>query len=324
MRVAPVLGVVLLSSAAACTAEIQNHPRLPSDPANGSVANTPSHPWTIVWRTRPQDGYLWDLCFSPDGKAIVTAGYDRTARVWDAQTGRQKLILRGHSDALYNVSYSPDGTKILTSAEGCPGESKLWDAQSGSLLHTIKGCRGEFSEDGLRLLTIEGLNGSGMEFYRFSDAITGQTLAPFNGEDFHPRSWHHLGFQAASGILSSAALMHHTRLSRCQSVYLDHGGDVHSIVDAGTGKQVSSFSEPRVGAAILSPDGTWVATCSMNDRSQPYGNVLKVWDARSGTLSAVLQGHSVRVIAMAWSPLGDKLVTTGEDRTAVLWSVPRI
>ena len=34
--------------------------------------------------------------FSPDGTRIVTASWDKTARIWDAATGKEITVLRGH------------------------------------------------------------------------------------------------------------------------------------------------------------------------------------------------------------------------------------
>ena len=34
--------------------------------------------------------------FSPDGTRIVTASDDKTARIWDAATGKELTVLRGH------------------------------------------------------------------------------------------------------------------------------------------------------------------------------------------------------------------------------------
>jgi WD40 repeat protein len=51
---------------------------------------------------------------SPDSKFIVTASRDKTAIVWDADSGRSVAVLRGHSDVLTDAKFSPDGEVIVT------------------------------------------------------------------------------------------------------------------------------------------------------------------------------------------------------------------
>ena len=38
--------------------------------------------------------------FSPDGARVVTASRDGTARLWDAATGAETAVLRGHEDGV--------------------------------------------------------------------------------------------------------------------------------------------------------------------------------------------------------------------------------
>jgi WD40 repeat protein len=72
-----------------------------------------------------------------DGKRIVTASQDKTAKVWDAETGRNLVTLRGHTDWVWAVAYSPDGARIAT---GGPDRSvRIWDATSGRPLMTLTG-----------------------------------------------------------------------------------------------------------------------------------------------------------------------------------------
>ena len=55
------------------------------------------------------------VCFSPDGKLIVTGSYDKQAMIWDGIVGvRIGEPLKGHSDKINSVSYSPDGKQIVT------------------------------------------------------------------------------------------------------------------------------------------------------------------------------------------------------------------
>ncbi|MGE0400919.1 MAG: WD40 repeat domain-containing protein, partial [Kofleriaceae bacterium] len=63
-----------------------------------------------------EDGYNANrLAMSNDGARIAGAMADRSIRIWDANTGKQLSLLRGHSDLVMDVSFSPDGN-LLASA----------------------------------------------------------------------------------------------------------------------------------------------------------------------------------------------------------------
>ncbi len=58
--------------------------------------------------------------FSPDGKRILTAS-ERTAKIWDVETGALIHTLQGHTQAIQSASFSPDGSSILTGSEDNTG-----------------------------------------------------------------------------------------------------------------------------------------------------------------------------------------------------------
>ena len=59
-------------------------------------------------------GGVLSASYNPKGQRIVTAGADKTAKIWDAQTGKELLTLIGHNHWVYSVVYSPDGKRIAT------------------------------------------------------------------------------------------------------------------------------------------------------------------------------------------------------------------
>ena len=62
---------------------------------------------------------------------------DRTAKIWDTQSGALVHTLGGHTDTVYAVSFSRDGKLIATSS--WDNTARVWDAATGAALHTLKG-----------------------------------------------------------------------------------------------------------------------------------------------------------------------------------------
>jgi WD40 repeat protein len=61
---------------------------------------------------------LNEVAFSPDGKLLLSASYDGSARLWDRESGTELYRFRGHRDYLWSVAFSPDGKWILTAGGG--------------------------------------------------------------------------------------------------------------------------------------------------------------------------------------------------------------
>jgi len=63
--------------------------------------------------------------FSPDGSRIVTASWDKTARIWDAASAKEVAVLRGHENIVSSAAFSPDGSRIVTASED--ETARIWD-----------------------------------------------------------------------------------------------------------------------------------------------------------------------------------------------------
>ena len=75
------------------------------------------------------EGFITYAAWSPDNEHIVTAGKDRTARVWYAQTGHLLFSLEGHAGSVLHAAYRGDGRRIVTSSSD--QTARIWDAGSG-------------------------------------------------------------------------------------------------------------------------------------------------------------------------------------------------
>ena len=62
--------------------------------------------------------------FSPDGKLVVTASDDKTARLWNVASGQKPQELLGHQGAVVYAAFSPDGKPVVTVS--VDGTARLW------------------------------------------------------------------------------------------------------------------------------------------------------------------------------------------------------
>ena len=83
---------------------------------------------------RDSQDRVFAVAFSPDGKTIVTASYDKTARLWDTQNGNELATLN-HQAMVKAATFSPDGKTIATASND--KTARLWDTKNGNELTTL-------------------------------------------------------------------------------------------------------------------------------------------------------------------------------------------
>jgi WD40 repeat protein len=95
---------------------------------------------------------VWSVAYSPDGERLITAG--RAATIWDANSGQQLIVLRGHVGTVVQAVFNRDGRMVATASRD--GTAKIWESATGTNLLTLyggnEGAGGlNFNPDGTRL-----------------------------------------------------------------------------------------------------------------------------------------------------------------------------
>lgn len=183
--------------------------------------------------------------FSPDGRRIVTASIDKTARVWNAENGLPISPPMLHAGGVLYASFSPDGLRIVTARGGesfGASAAQVWDAASGQpvlppLPHADGVLLAVFSPDGRRIATASADSSA-----RVWDAASGEALTPLLR---HFRQVTQVAFSPDSQLVATACAANQAR-----------------IWNAATGEPVTPplLHPEAVMSVAFSPDGQRVVT----------------------------------------------------------------
>jgi WD40 repeat protein/thioredoxin-related protein len=96
------------------------------------------------------------VAVSPNGRLILSSGYDETVRLWDTETGREVRQLQGHKGMVHKVAFGDAGRRAVTA--GADGTVRVWDTETGQQLRKLEGHEGPvlgvaISADGKQVLS---------------------------------------------------------------------------------------------------------------------------------------------------------------------------
>lgn len=226
--------------------------------------------------------------FSPDGRYILSASRDNTARLWDSQTGQAIRTFTGHTDSVQTAVFSPDGNSVLSAS--LDQTVRVWNTQTGAALRTLTGhtaavMMANFSPDGKYIIT-----GSRDDTVRLWDAQTGESLHTFTG---HTGDVMTAYFSLDGKTIVSASLDYTARLWDVASKRLLH-----------------TFTNPDyVRNAVFSVDGNTVMTVDLD-------GAVRIWDVQSGENIGTVE--QIEIATAALSP-DSKYIATAARNHAGLW-----
>ncbi len=239
------------------------------------------------------------VALSADGKLVLSAGLDRTLRVWDAETGKELRRLEGddgHKQPVYSVLFAPEGRLALAISED---RATLWDVDAGKLVNGIyfqEGVSGHgyFLKGAAYLLTFNG---------RTHDCIVWRIdQAPRPGGMFKtPLSSRILKFPGPKMAVYSIAI-------DPEGKHIAFGGYRDIVLyEVVTGKEVARLEGHTdiVLSLAFSPDGKRLV-------SGGEDLALRLWNLETGKTLAKREGkdgHHSQVVCVAFAPDGKRVLT---------------
>ncbi len=236
--------------------------------------------------------HVTTVSFSPDGRQVLSASHDRTAKIWDAATGEQRVSIL-HADKVRTAQYNAAGNCFVTAS--ADGTARVWNATNGQpitppLPHHGDVIGAEFSPDGQSVLT-----GSEDKMARIWDANRGELKRELHGH---------------SGGITTARFSPDGQMVATGS---KRGGI--RIWSADTGRQLHGLghgNDSPIAALAFSPDGGRLVSAS-------YDNTAQIWDTVTGHSLGGRLHHSEVVNHAVFSPDGKLILTSSDDYSARLW-----
>lgn len=205
---------------------------------------------------------ITDCIFSPDGQQIVCGLGSGILKIWEVQTGKEVMALRGHRGVVNSCAFSPDGRYIVSASED--KTMRIWDVETGMSVTTLHGHTDDvndctFSNDGKKISSA-----SEDKTIILWDVREGTEIKKLIG---HSSAVHTCAFSPNDKRIISCGPRSGPGLSKEVRLWdIESGTGIRTLTDSGDAIECQ-----------YSPDGRFIGWV------EPYGNRARVWDSELQT-----------------------------------------
>jgi len=228
------------------------------------------------------------VAISSDGKIIATGNTDNSITIWDAESLSEMITLTGHKLNVKSIKFSNNGKYLISGS--LDNMIKIWDISSGNEIGSLIGFTSSFSISRDDKLIVTGSN----ELIRLFDLENMKKILSMTG---------------------------HTDSVMCVSISPDGDLTVSGSLD-GTVKIWETKNGTLVKDLIKIPNPIYSVLFSGDEKFILLGEgdgALKKIDLATGNIEYVYKGHIQAINNILISPLDQKILTTGFDKSVVIW-----
>ena len=291
---------------------------------------------------------ITQIAWSPDGKYLVSASFDKTVQLWDATSGKHVKTYKGHGARVNGLVWSPDSKFIATASDD--HSVRIWNVAQEKMDFLFDKHSGPvdavaWSPDGTSIASAGAdktvlvwsatTHEVVMTYREHTDGVlavawspNGQYIAS-GGKDRSVKIWE------PGRVQQRRSLLRIFSPHQGQRTWEGHMGQIHALAWSPDSKRLASacsdyrvrirnlYAEhlptlPTIDASTIkntvawSPDGQYLAIGG-NDKA------VHIWNSFTKKETFTYYGHTGYVITAAWSPDGSRLASAGVDRTIQVW-----